>query len=266
MHLLLPPSEAKATGGRGRPLRSRHGQHTRPNIAQPLAAARDLTCRALHELVGDGRPAAHAADALALPPGVAARALRADAEVLDSATTPALRRYTGTVYTGLAYPTLDAFARRTADGSILVFSGLFGVVRGDERIPDYRVPAKAVLPGLGVAAAFWRPVLTEVLPTTLRRGLVVDLRSSDYAAMWRPPAAMRERVVTVRVLSPVPRGGHAVISYASKLAKGRLARALVLRAAGGQRVVGIDDVTAAWATVGGTDANPSGTGVDLYTS
>ena len=28
----------------------------------------------------------------------------------------------------------------------LVFSGVFGVVRGDEAIPDYRVPAKAALP------------------------------------------------------------------------------------------------------------------------
>ena len=55
-------------------------------------------------------------------------------------------------------------------------------------VPDYRVPAKATLPGIGVAATFWRPVLGVTVPALLAPGLVVDLRSSDYAAMWRPRA------------------------------------------------------------------------------
>jgi len=259
VHLLLPPSEGKTSGGRGRPLRARHAD------PGPLGAARHAVLAALAGLVA-GDPAAAGA-ALLLPDGVAADALAADANVLDTRTTPALRRYAGVVYDGLDYAALTAREQRIADRACLVFSGLFGVVRGDEPVPNYRVPAKAVLPGIGVAGTYWRPVLDEVLPGLLgRRGLVVDLRSSDYAAMWRPDRATAPRVVTVRVLSPTPRGGHAVISYNSKFAKGRLAAELIRRAARGEPVDSTEDVLAAWSQWdGAADAHPTRTGADLYT-
>jgi uncharacterized protein len=258
VHLLLPPSEAKVTGGRGRPLRHRPA----PDAA--LGATRLEVATALGRLVA-GAPEV-AARALLLPAGVAAEALALDAAVLDSPTVPALRRYAGVVYDGLDYARMDAGQQRIAGRSILIFSGLLGVVRGTEAVPAYRVPAKATLPGLGVVATHWRPVLAEYLPTHLRSGLVVDLRSSDYAAMWRPDRRVAERVVTVRVLSPAPRGGYAVISYASKLAKGHLAAALIRRQAGGGPVERPADVAAAWAESGGAGCEPSGShGLDLYT-
>jgi len=230
----------------------------------PLAVARSRALGALLELVA-GDPGV-AAEALLLPAGVAPLALAADAAVLDSPTTPALRRYSGVVYAGLDHAGLSAAEQRIAGRSCLVFSGLFGVVGGDEPVPDYRVPAKAVLPGLGVAGTFWRPVLDEVLPTRLGRGLIVDLRSSDYAAMWRPGRSSAARVISVRVLSPAPRGGHAVISYPSKFPKGRLAAELVRRVARGEPVAAADDVAAAWlAWEGAAEARRTPTGFDLYT-
>jgi uncharacterized protein len=257
VHLLLPPSESKSTGGRGRPLRDR------PVAVDALGRARRAAIAALLELLrGDPRVAA---DALALPSGVAVDALARNAVVLESPTMPALRRYTGVVYDGLDYGHLRADEQRLAARSTFIFSGLFGVLRGDEPVPAYRVPAKAVLPGLGVAGTFWRPVLTDVLGTVLRVGLVVDLRSTDYAAMWRAPRAMADRVVAVRVLSPAPRGGHAVISYTSKFAKGRLAAALVRRATAGLPVASSDDVAAAWLDCAGVDAVAGANGaLDLY--
>jgi cytoplasmic iron level regulating protein YaaA (DUF328/UPF0246 family) len=143
---------------------------------------------------------------------------------------------------------------------VWVFSGLFGVVRGDEAVPLYRVPAKAVLPGVGVVGTYWRPRLDVMLPQLLRgRGPIIDLRSSDYAAMWRPRGALAERTINVRVLSPLPGGGTGVVSYPSKLAKGQLAAALVQRAAAGDAIVDIDDVAAAWLAAGGSDADIAGT-------
>ena len=260
MHVLLPPSEGKTAGGRGRPLRRRLAG----DAADPLSVARARAVQALQELVA-GDPAV-AARALLLPDGVAPAALAADAAVLDSPTRPALQRYAGVVYAGLDYANLSAAEQRTAGRCCSVFSGLFGVVGGDEPVPDYRVPAKAVLPGLGIAGTFWRPVLDDVLPARLGRGLVVDLRSSDYAAMWRPRGDLAARVITVRVLSPAPRGGHAVISYNSKFAKGRLAAELIRRAARKEKVATPDDVAAAWlAWDGAADVRPTAHGFDLYT-
>jgi hypothetical protein len=55
---------------------------------------------------------------------------------------------------------------------------------------------------------------------------VVDLRSSTYAAFWRPPAELARRVVTVRVLHEV-KGRRQVVSHFNKATKGRLVRAVL---------------------------------------
>ncbi|MDT4945583.1 MAG: uncharacterized protein QOH14_2316 [Pseudonocardiales bacterium] len=222
----------------------------RRQVDGPLGEARERTLRALGELVA--ADAGAAAAALLLPPGVARDALAANSGVPDAPSMPALRRYSGVVYDGLALDTLTPAAQRVAARCALIFSGLLGVVRGDEPVPAYRVPAKAVLPGIGVVGTFWRPVLDDVLPAVLGTGLVVDLRSSDYAAMWRPRGALAERMLRVRVLSPVPRGGHGVVSYSSKLAKGRLCAALATRLASGGSVATAEDVAEAWLSAGGS--------------
>ena len=164
-------------------------------------------------------------------------------------TAPTLRHCGGTPAwstTGSRTLQLPPDVQRLAHRDVLVFSGLFGVVRGDEAVPPYRVPAKAVLPGIGTAGTFWRRELDRALPPMLGRGLVVDLRSTDYAAMWRPDhdlaATCRDRARPV----PDPERRLAVVSFASKLAKGRLAAALLRRAAAGGAVASAEDVAAAW--------------------
>jgi len=215
-----------------------------------LAALDSLT-------TGDAKSAA---TALLLPSGVAASALAVNSRVASSPTAKALMRYAGTVYDGLGYASLEPAAQRVAARSVYVFSGLFGVVRGDELVPDYRVPAKASLPGIGVAGTAWRPVLDDALPPLLGKGLIVDLRSSDYAAMWRPRGAIAGRTITVRVLSPLPGGGLGVVSYPSKYAKGRLAAALAQAVARKQTVQTIEDVAALWTGVTGHRAEVTGEG------
>jgi len=261
VRILLPPSEAKNPGGRGRALAGRSRR-------TPLDDVRDLVYARLADLLDtDGAPAA-----LLLPLSSAGHALAANRSILRSATMPAIERYSGVVYHGLALSGLSEAARATAGREVLIFSGLFGVLRGNDPIPAYRVPAKASLPGIGVLATFWRRHLPDLIPPLLgkrRRGLVVDLRSSDYAAMWQPGRSPEPatRTVSVRVLSTKPDGTLGVISYNSKLAKGKLAAALLERRAAGGRVEDPADVAAAWASVGGKDVIPrtmgAGTTLDL---
>lgn len=246
MRILLPPSEAKHAGGRRAAANGR-----RP--VQPIDESRALTLDALAELLRGPDAAA----ALLLPPSVAVAAIASNSRVRGGPLLPAIRRYAGTVYDGLAVSELSQVARSLAGSRLLIFSGLFGVLRGAEPVPDYRVPAKATLPGLGIAASFWRPRLAELVPPMLGRGgLIVDLRSSDYAAMWQPSPGSREasRLLAVRVLSRRPDGSLGVISYPSKLAKGRLAGGLLERCAAGLPVRSAEDVAATWAELGGRDA------------
>lgn len=222
----------------------------------PLATARAELLAALDDLLA-GPPHAAAA-ALHLPPAAVADALAANRAVRDAPTTPALRRYTGVVYAGMDVAAFDPALQRVAARNTLIFSGLWGVLRGDEPVPAYRVPAKATLPGVGVVGTFWRPVLDVHLPAMLGRGPIVDLRSSDYAAMWRPHGDLARRMIMVRVLSPLPRGGHGVVSYNSKFAKGRLAAALFERAASGAAPKSAQDVVAAWTDATGERGECSG--------
>ncbi|MDQ2838222.1 MAG: peroxide stress protein YaaA [Actinomycetota bacterium] len=249
MRILLPPSEAKHAGGRGRSLAGR-------SASQPIDEARRLTLDALATLL---ETPGKAPAALLLPPSVADAAIEENLRVRSSPTLPAIRRYAGIVYDGLDVEHLSAAAQQLAGKQLLIFSGLFGVLRGADPVPAYRVPAKAVLPGLGIAGSFWRPRLATLLPPLLgRSGLIVDLRSTDYASMWQPARGSREasRLLTVRVLSRKPDGGLGVISYPSKLAKGKLAAALLERAASGEPIRGAEDVRAVWASLGGSDTRP----------
>ncbi|MCU1688770.1 MAG: hypothetical protein JWN20_698 [Jatrophihabitantaceae bacterium] len=264
MLLLLPPSEGKNIGGDGPSLRT-----LLDGPSHPLSAARRSVADALIELA-TGPPAAAAA-ALLLPAGVRDDALTANRAMLDSPTMPALERYSGVVYDGLAAATLPPGAKAAALRHILVFSGLLGIVRGNEPVPWYRVPAKAAMPRMGIASTYWRAVLGPVMTAALDAepdGLVVDLRSSDYAAMWRPAAGEAQRVAAVRVLTERADGSRAVVSFDSKLAKGRLAQALVRRQARARSALTVRDVIAAWAIVepaGSADvrSGPGGPQIDL---
>ena len=209
MLVLLPPSEGKAAGGDGPPL-------DLEALSFPgLTAVRRRLVAALEQLARSSP--AQLRTALGLSAGQA-HLVEADADLTGSATLPAMRRYTGVVYDTLDYATLTGAGRRRANHSLVVASALLGLVRPRDLVPAYRLSGSTVLPGLGGLAPLWRPALEPVLAA--ERGLVVDLRSGDYAALARVPGA-----VQVRVLRESG-GRRTVVSHDNKWTKGRLARAL----------------------------------------
>ncbi|MCW2613876.1 MAG: hypothetical protein JWN08_870 [Frankiales bacterium] len=211
MLVLLPPSEGKAPGGRGRPLDLDALSH--PSLNE----VRDRVLDALHAAaVGD--PAGLQA-ALGCPDGEVEK----DAVLRTSRTLPALERYTGVVYEALSYATLSPAGRRRANGSLRVASALFGLLSPTDRIPAYRLSGGTSLPGFGSLAAAWRPVVEPEVAA--HRGIVVDLRSGPYAHLARLPGA-----VQVRVLRETA-GVRSVVSHDNKHTKGLLARELCERGA-----------------------------------
>ncbi|MBV8933529.1 MAG: peroxide stress protein YaaA [Kutzneria sp.] len=209
MLVLLPPSESKADGGDGGPV------HIASLSFPELGPTRNRLGTALVDLAADV-PATLAA--LKLSSRQTAE-VRRNADLFRSPTLPALSRYTGVLYDALDVPGLSRAELARAHRRLAVASALFGLVRGDERIPAYRLSGGSVLPGVGDLRTLWRPALEPVLAKV--DGLVVDLRSSAYSALARVPTA-----VAVRVVSQDDRGRPRVISHHNKAHKGRLARAL----------------------------------------
>lgn len=205
MLVLLPPSETKAFGGVGAPLRL-------DALSYPdLTPVRRKLIDELVVLAGDV-PAALAA--LGLSPRQGGE-LERNAALWTAPTLPALSRYTGVLYAAL-----DAGSLRPSQRArLVVASALFGLLSADDPIPAYRLSAASALPGLGSVRSVWRPVLSPVLAQVA--GLVVDLRSGGYAALAPLPGA-----ITVQILSDNGHGLRRTVSHHNKAHKGQLARLL----------------------------------------
>jgi cytoplasmic iron level regulating protein YaaA (DUF328/UPF0246 family) len=205
--LLLPPSEGKADGGDRRrsswsPDAGSFGARLGEERAEVVAA---LAARN----GGDERLLGVKGDHLL-------RAQSANTSLIGAPTLPAWQRYTGVVWDHLDPVTLAPSARR----HITVVSGLLGLVRGDDPVPDYRLKMGANLAPLGKLSTWWRPAVSSELARLGRRRFVVDLLPQEHRA-----AVVLEGLTgcSINLVDPSGKpGGHF-----AKAAKGELARAIL---------------------------------------
>ncbi|MFE3030827.1 peroxide stress protein YaaA [Streptomyces canus] len=215
MLVLLPPSEGKASSGRGAPLKLE-------SLSLPgLNESREAVLDALVELCAADEEKAR--EVLGLSEGLRGEVAK-NVELRTAGARPAGEIYTGVLYDALDLASLDAAAKRRAGRSLLVFSGLWGAVRPTDRIPSYRCSMGVKLPGLGALGTHWRTPMASVIDEAAGKGLVLDLRSSAYAAAWKPKGEVAERTATVRVLHAPTRK---VVSHFNKATKGRMVRSLL---------------------------------------
>lgn len=219
MLVLLPPSEGKSVPRRGKPL-------DLATLSFPeLGQARGEVLDALVALCSSDPE--RGVSVLGLGP-TQADDVRRNARLREAPTTRADALYTGVLYDHLDLASLGAAARRRATRWLAVTSSVFGLLRPGDRVPAYRLSGDVSLPGLGGVAGHWRRVLDPVAREAAGRRLVVDLRSTTYAAFWRPAPDLAPRVATLRVLQERD-GRRTVVSHFNKATKGRLVRALLER-------------------------------------
>ncbi|MEH0825561.1 MULTISPECIES: peroxide stress protein YaaA [unclassified Micromonospora] len=233
MLILLPPSEGKADAGTGRRL-----DLTRLSLPELTPARQEVLASLITLSSGDEAAALAALGLSAGQRGELARNARLD----RAATAPAGQVYTGVLYEALDLASLPAPAQRAARRTVLISSGLWGAVRLTDRIPPYRCPIGAKLPGVGALSAYWRQALAPAMAAAAGDGPVLDLRSGAYAATWTPRGELAGRTVTVRVLHEreTPAGPtRSVVSHFNKATKGRLVRDLLLAGARPRTATGL---------------------------
>nr|WP_274708035.1 peroxide stress protein YaaA [Arthrobacter sp. H16F315] len=212
--ILLPPSEGKTPATAG------------DAVDWATLSFPELNSYRAKVLAGLGTVSAHE-DALALL-GVGA-SLWADVErntrLHAEPAAPAHQVYSGVLYDALDYNSLTPSQRRKADASVLVISALWGAIHFGDRVPAYRLSMAAALPEVGRLASFWKPHLSAALATVTAGELLVDCRSSTYAAAWAPPPP---QTVAVNVFTEV-KGVRKVVSHFAKHTRGELARHLLSR-------------------------------------
>lgn len=214
MRILLPPSEGKTPVSTGAAIRL-------DELHFPvLNAARSEVMNALAEVSATENALTHLGVGASLAAEVA-RNIRLGTEPAAAAHSV----YSGVLYDALGYRTLTAAQRRKADEAVVVMSGLWGVIGFADRIPAYRLSMAVSLPGLGRLAAYWRPRLAAAMEEFTVGQLLIDCRSSTYAAAWTPPAG---QTVAVNVFQERD-GKRTVVSHFAKHTRGELARGLLIR-------------------------------------
>lgn len=117
----------------------------------------------------------------------------------------------------------------------LVFSALFGPVRLTDLITPHRLSGSVKLPGQGSVASIWSKALKELLTQQLSGHVIVDLRSAEYGAMYRPLRGGECVMLNIGVAKVNPATGkRSVVSHWAKHTRGLLAGALLEAVAGGQ--------------------------------
>lgn len=246
MHILLPPSETKRSGGG-----SILSPATLTHHAE-LGEARVAVRAALESLCADEEAAA-----TALKLGVKSRGEIANNLALgDSGTMPAIERYTGVLYDALALSSASATARDWIGDHVSIQSALFGLIAADDRIPAYRLSAGSRLPTLAAPLKrVWKDAHEHIDWDSF--GWILDLRSKDYAHLAPLPEGCG---AALDIVQRGPDGQTRALNHFNKAAKGDLVRRLAVTApgSGAARVTGtgpIDSVETfiAWGAAQGLE-------------
>ncbi|MDI6022020.1 peroxide stress protein YaaA [Leucobacter sp. UT-8R-CII-1-4] len=212
MHILLPPSETKRSGG-GSIFSAVDLAHN-----DALGETRQDIREALVALSTDTEAAVKA-----LKLGVKNRDELLHNLALDSSgAMPAIDRYTGVLYDALDAASLGESSRKWLAEHVSVQSALFGLVRAGDLIPAYRLSGSSRLPSLS------HPLKRSW--SSAHQGIdwesfewILDLRSKDYVALAPLPAGAG---AWLHVAQRSPDGEVRALNHFNKAAKGDLVRRL----------------------------------------
>ena len=238
MLILLPPSETKRDGGSGAPLAE--GGLEALSFGS-LTAPRKKALAALASL---SRNKAEAAVALKISDKQMAEVDR-NREVQKSPTMPAIERYMGVLYDGLAAQNLSEPARAFVDASVVIQSALLGPVAASDLIPAYRLSFDTCLPKLadkGGLKGLWAKPGSAALATRSSGELVLDLRSEGYSVL--SPLAPASETVYLRVVTKGENGRVKALNHFNKKGKGEFVRALAQDSARTQSLKTVDELIA----------------------
>ena len=224
--VLLPPSEGKSAGGTSRSSWDPHSGV----FGTSLGDYRTEICDHLATIKGGD------AKLLGVKGAHLERALEANSGLIGSPTLPAWQRYTGVVWDHLDLASMTPAQRKSFTSRLFVPSGLLGLVRADDPIPDYRLKMGARLAPFGILSKWWRDDLTEAFAAVVKKRVVIDVLPNEHRAAFN-----YSLLPTVRRVDLVSRRGSVVGGHNAKAAKGLLIRHLLMTTGSIDRMVSTFD-------------------------
>jgi len=106
-------------------------------------------------------------------------------DILTSPTMKAIERYTGVAFDYLDYTSLDEKAQEYVDTHVILFSNLFGPIRANDKIPEYRLKQGERVGDIQVEK-FYREHSAELMEAYLKEEGILDLRAGFYDKFYKP--------------------------------------------------------------------------------
>ena len=176
MKILLAPSETKKPGG-DQPFR------IETLLFEPLLSARQSLLITYMNVLQRGN-AAELSRMFGLKKEVDI-AYHAAKDLPNEPAMRAIERYTGVAFDHLDYSTLSLKGQQYLHEHLILHSNLFGFLRADDMIPEYRLgQGKAV--GDLLPEKLYREAGTPLMNTYLEGEDILDLRAGFYDKVYRP--------------------------------------------------------------------------------
>lgn len=181
--ILLPPSEDTQSGGNPfAPDMFDYRTSNTFNYFNELNPERRKLIAALQETIEKGKDLG---DVFGLSGDELDAAVELNSEIYNAPLMSALDRFSpGVMYDAMDFPGLPTGAQRRLLENGIIFSGLFGLLRPDDLIPDHNLPMQADIPGIGKIAEYWRPVISPVLNRAVQGALVWNFLPEHLMNAW----------------------------------------------------------------------------------
>lgn len=100
-------------------------------------------------------------------------------DIFKSPIMKAIQRYEGVAYDYLNYNSLEVSAQKYIDENTLIFSNIFGVIKADDKIPDYKLKQGESFENLKIDK-FYSDNFSQTLDNYLLDEDILDLRAGFY--------------------------------------------------------------------------------------
>ena len=185
-----------------------------------------------------------------------AEAVQVTADVFKSPLMAAVDRYgPGVLYRAMDFAGLPTGSQRRLLENGVIFSGLFGLLRPDDLIPNYRLKMDAKVEGVGKVSSYWREVLSAELNKLVTGHAVWNLLPGAHEIAW-DDAETYGRMIRVKFYKEDESGERTSVSHGVKELRGSLVAHVVNETA--DSVDSLDD----WESPGGYEFDREASEID----
>ncbi len=153
------------------------------------------------------------------------KAVNATNDLLVSPTMPAYQLYTGVVYDNTGIDTLSKKSLMNLTSKTYVISGLWGLVRLSDHLPDYKLKISSKYDDINISK-YWMGDVSGLINKISKEKFVWDLLPNEHRKVWNDKGSAATHIAAVRFVEERD-GKLKVVGHTAKAYKGKLVREIV---------------------------------------